>query len=375
MIRGVIAGKDFYNDFEAMRYWSFPSSYDSNKRKETLNSMLYSGDYIASEKKDGYFERFIKDEEGNMYLCSRNKGVNGVIDKYDWVPHLHKFFEALPNGTVLLGEVYLPNKTSKNIVSVLGCLVDKAISRQQKDEDKLHFWIFDILAWNNELIYHKSMWERAELLKKYFGRLNHQFINVSTFWDNPDDILENWLTILAQGGEGIVMIHRDYPYEFNKRTARKTLKLKKELQETIDVFLTGRWKEATYFYTGKDIETWPYWYDNLKKEKVYGTMYERKEVGDSYDAVTRLWYMGMAGAVEIALMKDGHIVPIGWISGISDEIRKGIIDNYKEFQGKVAELQAMEIDRSGDIPTLRHGRIVRWREDKNYKECTWDQIE
>ena len=268
MSKGYIAGKDFYEDFDVQKYWSFPSSYDSEKRKETLNSMLYSGDYVASEKKDGYFERFIKDEEGNKYLCSRNKGVNGVIDKYDWVPHLYNFFESLPNGTVLLGEVYLPNKTSKNIVSILGCLVDKAISRQQKDEDKLRFWVFDILAYNNKKLWDKPITERINYLNQL--KSNSPYVQIAEFWNNPDDILENWLNILAEGGEGVVLTHKNYPYDFGKRAARKTLKLKKELQETIDVFLTGRWKEATYFYTGKDITAWPYWYDNVKKEKVYG---------------------------------------------------------------------------------------------------------
>lgn len=375
MSKGCIANKDFYEDFDVQKYWSFPSSYSLEKRKETLNSMLYSGEYVASEKKDGYFERFIKDEDGNMFLCSRNKGVNGVIDKYDWIPHIHDFFDFLPNGTVLLGEVYLPNKTSKNIVSVLGCLVGKAIERQSKDEDKLRFWIFDVLAWDNKLVFNEPMWKRVELLQNNLGMLQHPYVSAATYWDNPDEILENWLSILAEGGEGVVLVHRNYPYSFGKRTAKKTLKLKKELEETIDVFLTGHWKEATYAYTGKDIESWPYWFDRVTNKRVYGVLSDRADASTSLEPITRLWYYDMAGAVEIAVLKDDKIFPIGWISGISDDIRSGIVENPKAFRGKVAELQAMEIDTSGDAPTLRHARILRWRDDKDWKECSYEQLE
>lgn len=374
MARGYVQGINFYEDFKAMRYWSYPSSWDKEKRKAELNKMLYSGNYIASEKKDGYFERIIKDEDGNVFMCSRDKGVNGVIEKSAWVPHLHSFFNSLPNGSVLLGEVYLPNKTSKNIVSVLGCLVDKAIARQSKDEDKLHFWIFDILAWDNEPIYKLPIKKRVELLEKYFQKFHHPFVQIAKYWKNPEDIYENWMSILESSGEGIVMTHKEYPYEFGKRTARKTLKLKKELEETIDVFLTGRWKPATYHYTGKDLATWPYWYDLTAEKRIQGQLSERADIGDAIDAVTRLWFLNMAGAVEIALIKDNKIIPIGWISGITDDIRKGIVENSDAYKGMVAEIQAMEIDRSASIPTLRHGRIIRWRDDKNYKECTWEQI-
>ena len=375
MAKGLVAGKDFYEDFKVMKYWSFVSSWDKEKRKNELNKILYSGDYIASEKKDGYFERIIKDEDGNIFMCSRDKGVNGVIEKSAWVPHLHDFFSSLPNETVLLTEVYLPNKTSKNIVSVLGCLVDKAIARQKKDEDKLHLWVFDVLAYDGKALWEKPIKERISYLNhNYLDYSSSPYVQLAEYWDSPDDILENWLSILAAGGEGIVMTYGNYPYEFGKRAARKTLKLKKELEESIDVFLTGRWKEASYHYTGSALEDWPYWYDIVKEEKVFGMLSDRAVIGDGIDAVTRLWFHDMAGAVEIALMDDNKIIPIGWISGISDDIRSGIVEDPKAYQKKVAELQAMEIDTSGEIPTLRHARIIRWRDDKDWTECTFDQL-
>jgi hypothetical protein len=82
----------------------------------------------------------------------------------------------------------------------------------------------------------------------------------------------------------------------------------------------------------------------------------------------------MAAAVEIAVIKEGKTIPIGFISGITEDIRKGIVDDAKSFIGKVVELQAMEIDRSAEVPTLRHAKIINWRDDKNAKDCSWDQL-
>ena len=43
------------------------------------------------------------------------------------------------------------------------------------------------------------------------------------------------------------------------RTARKTIKVKKELNSPIDAFLTGNWKAPTRYYNGDCITTWQYW--------------------------------------------------------------------------------------------------------------------
>jgi hypothetical protein len=280
-MKGYINGINFVEDFEAMKYWSFPSSYSKEKKQTELNNILYSGDYMASEKKDGYMERVVKDEDGNIFMISRNAGVNGIIDKSEWVPHLHDFFHSLPSGTCLLGEVYLEGRTSKNIVSILGCLKEKAIERQAIDENKLHFYVFDILAYDDNLLYNRPIKERIGMLNSFKSiKINeqHPYVDFAKYWYTPEDIHENWLRILAEGGEGVVLVKKDYPYEFKKRTARKTLKLKKELEETIDVFLTGRWKKPTYLYTGKDLENWEYFYDKINDKRVHGKMTERAQM-------------------------------------------------------------------------------------------------
>ena len=139
-----INGVDFH-EVEAQKYWTFPKSYKGDPKEETRN-MIFSGDYIGSRKMDGAFYKFIKDENGNMELLGRSRSVSGdFLNKIEWVPHLMPFFESLPNGTCFLGELYFPNNEGSNkVTTIMGCLKEKAIARQEKT--KLHYYIFDCLA-------------------------------------------------------------------------------------------------------------------------------------------------------------------------------------------------------------------------------------
>lgn len=379
-MEGKISGFDFLNA-KAQKYWSFPASYDKNKRQETLNLMLYSDDYVASEKRDGYFQFIIKDDDGNVFMRAREQGVHGWICKQDWVPHLHSFFNALPKGTCLVSEIYLEGKTSRNVTTILGCGTEKAIARQEQGE-KLLLSVFDVLAWDGSLLFQLPIVDRINYLDDVRAAIrssNNQFVKVVDYWCTPDDIHENWLRILSEGGEGVVLTLKSNPYEFGKRTARHTLKLKKELQDTIDVFITGNWKEPKKNYSGTQLETWPYWYDEVEEKKIEGcfaaendrTLSEKLNT-NALVPVNRLWFYNWAAAIEVATYINGKVVPIGWISGISDNVREGIVSHPEDWIGRVVELQAMEMDTTGLTPTLRHAKIVNWRTDKKKEDCIWN---
>lgn len=366
-MNGVIQNYNFL-DMEAQKYWSFPSSYDKSRKQEQLNLMLYSDEYLASEKKDGYWEMLLKDSDGNIFMRARAKGVKGWICKEKWVPHLQDFFDNIPNGSCLLTEVYLPGKTSKSITSILGCKEDKAIQRQ-KETGFLRMYIFDVLAWDNNILLNTPIINRKDYLKQL---PKHEYVDIAEYWTSPNDIHTNWLRILSNGGEGVVLTKKNYCYSPGQRTARMTLKLKKELEEYLDVFLTGRWKEAVKEYRGDCLDTWQYWYDELKEERVFGDLGSRIN-NDSIVPVNRLWFKQYAAAIEIALIINNKVTPIGYISGIPDDIREDIVKNSDKWKGRVVEVQAMEIDSSGDYPTLRHAKIINWRapEDKKWTDCVW----
>ena len=371
----IIDGIDFEN-LEAEKYWSFPKTYKGNPKEET-KSFILSGNYIGAEKKDGHYARFIKDMDGNMRLQGRSESVNGgFLNKIEWVPQCQSFFESLPNGTVLLGELYFPNQRgSRKVTTILGCLKDKAIERQNKGE-KLHYYVFDVWAYNGKSLLNTKMKDRVSHYLNYelldlFDKIDYvekaQYLDGEELWSTLGEIL-------SAGGEGIVITQKDSVPAPGKRTARKTLKVKMEIEQTIDVFIDGNYKLPTRLYTGKEIETWPYWENDKTLEKSNVNHYQDSFDGLPWFPVTKPYYYGWASAVSISVMKDGEPYHIGWISGITDEMKEGIIKNPKKYIGQVYEITCMEIEHIDGNYSLRHGKFVAPRPDKNYKDCTFDQI-
>ena len=104
---GYVNGIDWVNA-EPMKYWSFTAGTSEEKRRIETRNMIFSGDYYGALKVDGYYERLIKDEDGNCFMIARSKNVKGeATEKLGWVPQINDFLESLPNGTVFLSECLL----------------------------------------------------------------------------------------------------------------------------------------------------------------------------------------------------------------------------------------------------------------------------
>lgn len=371
----IIDGIDFEN-LAAEKYWTFAKSYKGDKKKET-KQMFLSGDYYASLKNDGHYFRFIKDMNGNMRLQGRTESVNGgYLNKYDWVPQCHSFFESLPNGTCLIGEIYFPNnRGSRNVTTIMGCLVDKALSRQNKGE-KLHYYIFECYAWNGKSLLKNPYRERVECIRNNIQPYTEKsdYVEVAQFYDG-EEAWNKYGEILAAGLEGMVLYRKNGLVEPNKRTARKSLKCKLEIEEKIDAFIDGEYKEPTREYTGKTpLEEWQYWLNLKTGEKFTVNKFIEYTKGEPIIPITRLYALGYAGAISFSVMKEGKPVRIGWISGVPDTMRAAIVQNPESVVGKVYSLTAMEIEPCGDFYSLRHGKIDCERSDKRPEDCEWSQI-
>ena len=377
---GYIDGFDF-GEMEIQKYYCPPSTWSDEKKRENARMKIYSGNWLGSQKFDGYFAQLIKDEDGNIILYSRSRGVNGKFaDKHEWVPHLKPFFDSLPNGTCLLGELYLPSQPgSRNITTIMGCLREKAIARQENGE-KLHFYVFDCLAWNGESWMKKTALQRFTWVSA-FAPIEYvsfaQYVSGADLWMLLQDIL-------ARGDEGIVITREDGLYEPGKRPSKTTLKIKKELKQTIDCFFTGVGSAPTKEYTGKEIETWKYWQHQMTGVKIEAEMYKEYKAGCPIIPITKGYYHGWCGSMEIAVLKkkmgsrvclndtwyDGYtIYPIGWLSSLPDEMKA----NPKKYAHKPIEVTAMEWDIVNH--TLRHGKMVGWRKDLTIADCTFEKIE
>ena len=372
---GYINGIDFVN-MECEKYWYFPKTYKGNTQEE-IKQLIYSNSYIGSEKKDGCYYRFVKDEDGNCSLIARNKSVNGAAtDKIKWVPHLNEFFSQLPNGTCLVGELFFPNNPgSRRVTTIMGCLSEKAIARQQKG-DKLHYYIFDVYAYAGRLLFKEYNAEQRfgfiSKLEESFTQSSTQYIQFAHYFSGVE-LWEELAKVLENGGEGIVMTKKESFVAPGCRTARKTIKVKKELNSPIDAFLTGNWKAPTRYYNGDCITTWQYWENDKTHELLCGNYYVDYEKFGILRPVTKAYYFGWAAAIEIGLVgNNGEVMPIGWISGITEEVREGIVKENEKWKHRVVVINAMDIE--SDTHKLRHGKIMEWREDKPWQECSYEQI-
>lgn len=371
----LIDGFDFWN-MNPQKYYSFTSAFKGDK-KAKAKELVMSGKYLGSRKMDGAWNMIIKDMDGNLHMRSRTESVNGGYqDKAEWIPHICEELAALPNGTALVGEIYFPdNEGSRKITSVLNCLKDKCLDRQ-KAGGWLHFYVFDVVAYAGKSLIDVAFIDR---IGKY---LEYELLDVLKDNDHIEmanyvrgkDLWDLYGQVIAAGGEGIVITREDCKYLCGKRTAWMTLKMKKELQDTIDAFLDGDYKPATRLYGGKEIETWLYWENFKTGEKFDTCQFDSYRNGLPVEPVSKGYFYGWASRVSFSVMKDGVPVHIAWISGITDELKEEIISKPEKWKNRVAELTAMEIECIDGSYSLRHGKIENWRIDKKPEDCEFSQI-
>ena len=369
---GYVNGIDWINA-EAMKYWSWTAATPAEKRRTETRNLIFSGDYYGALKVDGYYERLIKDEDGNCFMVARSKNVKGeATEKLAWVPQIHDFMAALPNGTVFLSECYLPgNEGSQKITSLLGCLQERCIARQAAGQ-KLHFYIFDVMCYGGQDMTKEPFERRIELLDDCLHKYVSDFEYIQwAIYHNGEELWDCLQGALAEGREGMVIMRKDAPVYFKRTPARVSLKIKKELKESIDCFFTGRAAAPTKDYHGKELESWQYWVDSMTDERLpLGNHYfDAFMNGKPYIPVTKPYYNKWAGSLEIAVMRDGEEYPIGYLSGLPDEVKQ----NYKEYRHHVVEVGAMQLTEDG---RLRHGKVLSFRtpDDKIWSDCTYDQI-
>ena len=374
----IIDGYNFF-EMEAEKYFAPPSSWSQEKKQEWAQNKIFSGEWYGAQKRDGAFFMFLKDEDGNMYLRPRARNVKKeFINKIDWVPHLHDFFSQLDNGTCLLGEIYLPsNEQAKSTTSIMNCLLDKAIKRQEKE--KLHYYIFDVLADGGESLLNTTATERFKTL---------EYLSTS-YWTPKEVEWAHYVTgkelwnqiqnLLAAGYEGVVITRGDSHYLPGKRTNKDTLKIKKELQETIDCVIIGA-NPPTKLYTGKEPEIWEYWFDETTSEKILAKDFLEKTHQNIYTAyvegatvipVTKNWFYGWAGSLKLGLYDKDNLIHVGDLSGVTDEMK----ENWKDYVGAVAEISCMEITENQQGGWgFRHPKLLSIRLDKAPTDCTIEQI-
>ena len=378
---------------QAMKIWKLPDG-----KENLFPNACNSGDYFAELKKDGYWYEFEK-TDNYEYLFSRNvSATTGILtEKLANVPHIQEALKILPCGTILIGEIYYPGKTSKDVTKIMGCLAPEAIRRQQTS-GLIHFYLHDIIKFNGFDLQKEGAWTRYQVLVSVWNKYNlsqYPFMELAEAVEN--NIQEFTAEALSNGEEGAVLKKRDAPYAPDKRPAWSSIKIKK--MDFLDCICIG-FEDATHYYDGKEIETWQYWevkspifYDCFEEDHYFNGWSEPRLVKGSfyqnylknppangsnflednekyYQPVTKGYYYGWKTSMTLGALDDkGNIVEIGTVSsGLTDELKEKFSTNPELYINKVVSIQCMQKDCKEH--TLRHGFFKGFRDDKNLEDCT-----
>lgn len=330
------------------------------KAPKNYEDMLKNTSIIGTIKKDGYWSQLVKDEnEVHLYSRTVSKKTGYYSDNIDKVPHIKDWaMNELPNGTCIIGEVYYPNGTSKNVTSVLGALPEKAIERQKGEYGKIHFYMHDILAYNgedyvmNDMTYdyrYSSLCEHIDIATPLIPELE-----VARCYDNAYlDLNKVTIDKLAAGEEGMVFRVENGLYAPGKRQPKVMFKIK-QAQNDIDFVITEV-LPPEYLYTGKESETWGY------KDK-------------EGNLITKAAYYGWAGALRLGAYDNaGNLVSVGRVSsGLTDNLKADLAANPDKYIGTVVEVNCMSLDKGNK--TMRHCYLSRLRADKPAQDCKLEEI-
>lgn len=347
---------------KSMNIWKLPP-----EKKSMLSDICEKGEYFLEEKIDGYWYEYEK-TDNYAYLFSRNVSVTtGLLsEKSANVPHIMDALNCLPHNTIIIGEIYYPGGTSKTVTKVMGCLPAEAIKRQENNP--IHYYLHDIIEYDGINLMGTGAEDRYKILEAIWNKHNlgqYDFLRLAVKVDT--DLEAEISRILKTGGEGAVLKKRDYPYVPDKRPAWSTIKIKQ--MDSIDLVCMG-FCPPTKEYTGKELETWPYWILEVPEVGDEFTVDVCKYGDERYKPITRYYFLGWNTAIKVgAYDNDGNLVEVGTVSsGLTDELKEDMTNNPEKYLGRVCTLDCMSIDHKEH--TVRHPAFRGWRDDKDAKHCT-----
>lgn len=368
-----------------------------------VDAAMTSGEWCMQEKKDGCFYQLEKIDDEHIYLFSRTKSkkTGELAEKSANVPHIINWArQFLPDDTVLLGEIYIPGGHSNTVTSVMGCLPQNAVARQEAS-DWVHYYVFDCIYWNGNNLcnntletrvgyYLEYMLYRSFELGNYLGGYVPacEYVEMATTWtlgENPNigegcgSFQEKLNEIFAAGGEGAVFKRLDGIYEPDKRPM--TCFKMKEHVDSIDLVCIEL-LDPVREYTGKEIDVWPYWvgvsddgdHNHEHERKIAISAPREKETFDEYFiAVTKPYYFGWKNAMRLGAYKDGKLIEVGRVaSGLTDELREDMAAHPESYLNKVVKVSCMSLNKKDY--TIRHPVFEGIHFNKDATDCLINEI-
>jgi ATP-dependent DNA ligase len=294
---------------------------------EDVEQKLGDPNYLGEPKFDGshYLLKFLG--KAGLRLHSRKLSVkdNRPVDKTLNVPHIMEEVRTKLLGTqekefALDGEILCQEEGSNLVTSVMGSKPEKAKLLQEQN-GYVRFMVFDLPWFEGHPMFDVPFHERRAVLEAWFkdnGPFRYLFLTPQVMKNKKAFRDKVW----AEGKEGIMLKRLDGLYEPGNKPKDNWIKIKAKKTDEFVVmdFIPGEGK-----------------YDGLIGAIVFG-QYDPK----------------------------GQLVKVSQASGMTDEERKKISKNPRGHVGRVVEIEFQERTKDG---SLRHPRFLRWREDKNAKEC------
>ena len=371
-----------YFSMEPMRYWAPASSMSPEAKRQHLEQMAASDNYIWSQKYDGNWARAVITSNKNAL---QTRGISKKTGTYGEVQNKVFFWndvvKAFNKGdTVILGEIYLPGGIDKDTGAILRCLDDKAIARQK--DKKLEWRVFDILVLDGVNIMNEPVVNRIKHIPEVVKRINNPLVIGIEYHEMDDNFFDSLNDIFASGGEGAVCYKKTSIYEPGKRGPHSwdTCKVKQEISADIDAFIIGT-EEPTHSYTGKDISSWTFWENTRTNEKVYGEYFGEYQIGGPYIPITKNYYYNWPGAMYLGVYKeDDSIIKLCKVAGLTEELKTELRDNFNEWYMCPVTIGGMMVstaqaDEDGYGISIRHPYIKAIRKnDIDPKDCTLEKI-
>ena len=314
-----------------------------------LESALTDSNYIWEEKLDGIS---ILSIGGRLFSNVISKKTGYPSEKTLHLPQVSKAVELLGTKLILDGEAYYPGFKSNNVTSITNSSVDEAL-RKQSEGVYLQYWVYDILrdidgTWliNKPFIERRKRLE--EIFVEYFSDIPGSALVLNEVHDMADPDEERaqvaFERIIAAGGEGLVLKDKYGTYQPGKRPMGVQIKVKASLED--DVVIMG-FNPPIKIYTGKNLESWPYWEEGVP--------------------VTENYHKGLIGSIMIGKYdSQNNLIQVGNVTGIKDSVRVDMTMNPEKYIDQVIVIKAMEKTEDG---MYRHANYKGLHGDKNPFEC------
>ena len=114
--------------------------------------------------------------------------------------------------------------------------------------------------------------KRIQYIQRAVDKINSPLVHGIKYEEMDSTFMDKLYEIFNKGGEGVVCYKKDMIYEPGKRKSWATLKVKRELQDSIDCFICGV-EPPIREYTGKYLGDWQYWENAQTSEKLFGSYF------------------------------------------------------------------------------------------------------